>query len=256
MTILCYHSVTPGWTSPLAVAPEHFAEHCAWLARRRTVVPLDRAVASLDASGRLPHGVAALTFDDGFRDFHTYAFPVLARYGLPATVFLVAQTLTEHGQRVDWVDTPPAEELQTLDLEQVREMQSAGVGFASHSWSHADLTTLGFDACVRDLRDSRELLESLLGHRVRFLAYPRGRHDATVRAAAERAGYTHAFTLPESRESSGPYAIPRVGLYHGNGVGALRVKAARPYLRVRTGPAYELARRVRRRTEVAVPWRA
>ena len=242
MTILCYHEVRPGWASPLATDPRSFAEQCAWLAARKTVLPLERAVDRLDRSGRLPSGQTALTFDDGFRGLYDHAFPVLRRTGLPATVFLVARTLTTDDRPPDWVDTPPPEPLQTLTADQVREMQEAGVGFGSHSYAHADLTGLTFAECVRDLRDSRLLLESLLGRSVPLLAYPRGRHNATVRLAAHKAGYSHAFTLPERREPVGAYAIPRVGLYHGNTLADLRVKSARAYLPVRTAPVYQLAR--------------
>lgn len=246
MTILCYHEVRPGWASPLATDPGSFAEHCAWLATHKTVLPLVQAVGRLDRSGRLPVGETALTFDDGFRGLYDHAFAELRRTGLPATVFLVARTLTPDGRPPDWVDTPPApseaQQLETLSVDQVHEMQEAGIGFGSHSYTHADLTRLTFEECVRDLRDSRLLLESLLGGPVPLLAYPRGRHNAVVRLAAERAGYSHAFTLPERREAAGPYAVPRVGLYHGNSLSDLRVKSARAYLPVRTAPAYQLAR--------------
>lgn len=246
MTILCYHSVEPGWESPLAVHPDDFALHCSWLARNRAVLPLLEAVHRLDGSGRLPGGSAALTLDDGFAALHEHALPVLSRHRLPATVFLVAETLTPQGRVVDWVDTAPEYSLQTLDLAQVREMQQAGVSFQSHSWAHHDLTQLGFDACVRDLRASRELLEDLLGHPVPLLAYPRGRHDHRVREAAASAGYSYCFALPERPERPGPHAVPRVGVYRGNGLPALRAKCWRPYLRVRTS-VREVARRVRPR---------
>ena len=246
MTILCYHEVRPGWASPLATDPGSFAEHCAWLSARKKVLPLDRAVGRLDRSGRLPAGETALTFDDGFRGLYDHAFPVLRRSGLPATVFLVARTLTGDDRPPDWVDTPPAQtetqRLEMLTVDHVHEMQEAGIGFGSHSYAHTDLTELTFEECVRDLRDSRLLLESLLGRPVPLLAYPRGRHDAVVRLAAETAGYSHAFTLPERREATGPYAVPRVGLYHGNTLSDLRVKSARAYLPVRTAPVYQLAR--------------
>lgn len=242
MTILCYHEVRPGWASPLATDPASFAEHGAWLTTHKTVLPLEDAVERLDRSGRLPSGCTAVTFDDGFRGLYDHAFPVLSRHRIPATVFLVAETLTADGRRVDWVDTPPAFPLHTLTVEQVREMQFAGIRFASHSYRHADLTKLGFEECVRDLRDSRELLESVLGRPVRLLAYPRGRHNRAVRDAARRAGYSHAFTLPEGPEPPGRYAVPRVGLYHGNSVIDLRIKSARAYLPVRTTPVYRLAR--------------
>lgn len=246
MTILCYHAVEPAWRSPLAVTPGEFAQHCEWLLRRKTVLPLQEALARLDGAWRLPRGTTALTFDDGFSSLFEHALPVLARHRLPATVFLVANTLTQAGQRVDWVDTPPEHELSTLTPDQVQEMQANGIRFESHSSTHADLTGLSFEACVRDLTESREVLEAVVGHPVRLLAYPRGLHNEEVRRAARRAGYTHAFTLPERREAAGPFAVPRVGIYRGNGVRVLGVKAGQQYLDIRTGGAYRLVRHVAR----------
>jgi peptidoglycan/xylan/chitin deacetylase (PgdA/CDA1 family) len=247
MTILCYHSVEPDWESPLAIRPEDFAQQAAWLSRTRQVVPLQDAVLRLDARGRLPRGVVALTFDDGFSALHEHVLPVLVREKLPSTVFLVAETLTPAGRPVDWVRTPGTTPLTTLTVDQVREMQDAGVDFQSHSWAHRDLPDLTYEECVRDLRESREFLSDLLGRPVPFLAYPRGLHDADVRKAAAAAGYSHAFALPETAEEPGPYAVPRVGLWRGNGMLSVRVKAARPYLRVRTSePVARSARGVKR----------
>jgi peptidoglycan/xylan/chitin deacetylase (PgdA/CDA1 family) len=246
MTILCYHSVEPEWESPLAVRPEAFAQQAAWLCRSRQVLPIQDALPRLDARGRLPRGTVALTFDDGFAALHEHVLPVLARENLPATVFLVAQTLTPAGRPVDWVDTPGTTPLTTLTLDQVREMQDAGVDFQSHSWAHHDLTGLSWEDCVRDLRQSREFLSDLLGRQVTLLAYPRGLHDADVRRAAAAAGYSHAFALPETAEEPGVFAVPRVGVYRGNGMVSVRVKAARHYLRVRTSePVARNARRVK-----------
>ena len=254
MTILCYHAVQPRWESPMAVEPDAFARQAAWLRVNRRVLPLRDALPRLDGAGLLPRGAAALTFDDGFVSLHEHALPVLAREQLPATVFLVAQTLSAAGQPVDWVDTAGTEPLRTLTLDQVLEMQDAGVDFQSHSWAHRDLTQLSADECVRDLRDSRELLSELLGRPVTLLAYPRGRHNAAVRRAAAQAGYTHAFTLPEHPERPEAYAIPRVGIHRGNGQVALRVKAARPYLRLRTSEGVaRTARRVKRTARALRP---
>lgn len=163
-------------------------------------------------------------------------------------MFLVGKTLAGRDFDVDWLDKPPSYRLRTLEVEQIRELQAAGVRFESHSHSHADLTQLTFRDCVEDLRDSRELLESVLGHRVRLLAYPRGRHNAEVREAAQRAGYDYAFTLPERREEPGAYALPRVGVYHGNSVAHLRLKVSGRYLPLRTSP---LAGRVKDRLHAA-----
>ena len=94
MTILCYHAIDPDWRSPLSVSPEQFEAHCAWLARHRRVVGAAEAAVRVALSGRLPRGRVAITFDDGFRSVHRYAFPILVRHRLPATVFLVAQRIS------------------------------------------------------------------------------------------------------------------------------------------------------------------
>ena len=247
MTILCYHSVDPEWDSPLAVTPAAFARQAAWLRAHRRVLPLAEALPRLDATGRLPRGRAVLTFDDGFADNHTHVLPVLRREGLPGTVFLVAQTLTPGGRPVDWVRTPGAGALRTLTVDQVLEMQDAGVDFQSHSWAHRDLVDLTYAECLRDLTDSREFLSELLGRPVTVLAYPRGLHDGKVRAAAEAAGYAYALSLPERAEEVGPYAVPRVGIHRGNGPLTLRVKSSRSYLRLRHSERLARSRhRVRR----------
>ena len=99
MTVLCYHSVQPDWSSPLATDPAGFAAHCEWLSKRKRVLPLSEAAGRLDGSGRLPRGMTALTFDDGFEALYDHAMAPLRRNGLPATVFLVAQTPRPPGSR-------------------------------------------------------------------------------------------------------------------------------------------------------------
>ncbi len=246
VTILCYHTVERGWRSPLAVTPETFEEHCAWLARRR-VVSLDEAIGQTDRWGRLPRGVTALTFDDGFAGLYEHAWPVLAHFGLPATVFLVAETLSPEGRAVDWAPTAPPG-TRTLDLDQVLEMQATGISFGSHSYAHHDLITLDADECERDLRASRELLEDLLKRRVPHLAYPRGLHNDTVHRAAEGAGFSYAFSLPEGPEEVSRYTIPRAVIIPGNGVPTLRFKTSRFYLPFRRTPLWPALRTVARKT--------
>lgn len=247
MSILCYHAVDPGWTSPLAVTPAAFEEHCAWLVRHRTVVPLDVALDHLDGRGRLPGGMVAMTFDDGFRQLSDLVFPSLLKHGLPATVFVVAATLTKDGHPVDWVDTPPSWELHTLTARQITEAPSDLVSFSSHSWSHRTLTELEHAECERELRDSRLFLEDLLRKPVRHVAYPRGRHDDLVRQATRRAGYSYGLALPQAREQPGPYAVPRAGIFPGNGTGALRLKTWRSYQALRQSRAFPMTRSIVKR---------
>ena len=178
--MLCYHEVSQTWESSLAVTPELFRVHLRWLRRHRRLVSLAEAIERLDTSARLPRGYAAITFDDGFTGLYDHARLIEER--VPATVFIVAQSLASEGVAVHWVDDPPELPLRTLSLDQVLEMQDAGVSFGSHSLAHRDLTKLSPEDCRRDLKESRELLEDLLGTRAPLVAYPGGLHTEVVKA--------------------------------------------------------------------------
>ncbi len=85
-----YHRVAPlrqpdPWA--LAVEPERFEQQIAYLKQKRTILSMDRLVNEL-RSNTLPGNAVAVTFDDGYCDNLIYAMPVLARYGVPATVFV------------------------------------------------------------------------------------------------------------------------------------------------------------------------
>jgi peptidoglycan/xylan/chitin deacetylase (PgdA/CDA1 family) len=251
MTVLMYHAVDPGWSSSLSVSPRAFAEHCRWLEGNRTVVPLREAVERMDRRGRLPRGTVAITFDDGFDSVYDHAFPTLKRFGLPFTVFLVASTLADGLRASTWAMGSPEEPPRTLELGQLSEMREAGVHFGSHSRDHRDLTSLTEEACERDLRESREILEDALEAPIAHLAYPAGAHNPSVRRAAGRAGYTHAFATSRQLGTAGaPLAIPRIGVYPGNGALALRAKSAPWYVTVRGSRAFPLLRKAAGRGSV------
>jgi peptidoglycan/xylan/chitin deacetylase (PgdA/CDA1 family) len=237
VTILAYHSVDPSWRSPLSLTPEAFERHCRWLARRRDVTDLAAAVDRVDRAGRLPGRTVALTFDDGFAALFGHALPALLAHGLPATVFLVAETLAAGGG-VHASEGPSA----TLAVDQVLEMQEAGVRFGSHGFRHVDLTRFSEEECRRDLEESREILEGVLGRSVPFLAYPGGHHTERVRRAARRAGFTHAFAMVRDRQPVTIHSLPRVGVYRGDGPMALAAKTARWYLPLRRSAAYPAVR--------------
>jgi peptidoglycan/xylan/chitin deacetylase (PgdA/CDA1 family) len=232
MAILTYHAVNPSWRSPLSVAPDRFERHCAWLALRHRVVPAAEAAYRIESSGTLPRKMVSITFDDGYEDLFDHALPALSRHDLMATVFLVSATLTEK-RSIDWLNEPPPEPLRTLRLEQILEMQRAGVDFGSHSRVHDDLTELSDEECERDLRDSRLELEDLLGRPVSLLAYPRGLHDERVRGAAMRAGFSYAFGSSKPLGPVGRFAIPRVGVYADDGLPSLALKTSAGYPRLK-----------------------
>ena len=227
----------------MAVSPAAFDQHCRWLATHREVVPLDVALTRMDGNGWVGGDTVALTFDDGLDGVHRFARPILRRYGLPASVFVVARTLLPaHERPVDWVDDPPSWPLRTMDRDQLLDLLDAGLDVQSHSLHHHDLTSLDGAALDHDLRTSREVISDALGTPVRTLAYPRGRHDAHVRSATQRSGYTIGLALPDRPELVGPYAVPRVGVHGHNGVATVRIKSSPHWTRLRTHAAYRRLR--------------
>lgn len=241
MTILTYHAVDPGWSAPLSVPPARFVEQVRWIAAHRRVVSLEELLAT--SPGGASRDAVALTFDDGFASVYEHAVPLLRRLGLPFTVFLIGKMHDGSGATVDWVDRPPAHQLRILETGQIRELQAEGVRFGSHSYGHADMTTLGYESSRADLLRSREVLEDLLGEPVTTLAYPRGRHDEHVRRAAAETGFTWAFGLAVPSTVVGPTAVPRVGVYPKDRARSLRVKTEPLYARFRASSPYPWLRR-------------
>lgn len=246
--ILCYHDVDPEWRSPLAVTPDEFRRQCEWLAEHRTVVSLTDLIPFLDDRMLPPRGLVALTFDDGFRGVHEHALPVLEEHGWTATVFLVSSTLRRSSPRpVDWVDGEVPGARHALSRSQVEELSKAGIDLQSHGATHRVLTHLDVDECREDLAQSKKELEEALERPVDKLAYPKGRHNASVRRAAGEVGFRWAFTLPEASEHVDSLAVPRVGVFPGNGPTTLRMKTRPSYLAFRHSRVFPLARRLLRR---------
>ncbi|MCH7909806.1 MAG: polysaccharide deacetylase family protein, partial [Candidatus Hydrogenedentes bacterium] len=108
LAILCYHRILPAARKAayplqhLAVTPETFKAHCAVLSRHYEVLALNDAVAAMNASRTATKPLAAITFDDGYRDNLEYAAPILDDAGLKATFFIVAGLVGE--DRSPWYD--------------------------------------------------------------------------------------------------------------------------------------------------------
>ena len=92
--ILCAHRVI-STADPFfpGIRQEQFAAEVRYLARHHRVLPLDEVVEAILNGRPLPRGAVAITFDDGFADNFYLAYPILQRYGVPATVFLVAESV-------------------------------------------------------------------------------------------------------------------------------------------------------------------
>ena len=169
--IITYHAIEAG-PPPLYVHPELFQLHVESVlsegARILNVSALVQELAEPTGTERL----VALTFDDGFSSVARNAAPILSSYGVSATVFCVAGHV---GGRNDWSTDRPGGHVSALVSEdEIGQLVSAGVEIGSHGFSHLPVPEARGEQLLREVCESRELLEQLTGAEVRTFAYPYG----------------------------------------------------------------------------------
>jgi peptidoglycan/xylan/chitin deacetylase (PgdA/CDA1 family) len=186
--VLAYHSISNAqhWS---AVSPEQFEAHIRALKDGGfNVVSLDRLLEYRKA-GTIPPKTVCITFDDGYRDNYTTAFPILKEYGFPATIFVITSAIGG-----TW--TVRSETFDMLSEPELKELASSGlVSIEPHTVSHPKLHSIGTEEAQREIRDSKLRLESITGASCRHFAYPFGRMNEGVREAARRAGIEYAYTI-------------------------------------------------------------
>jgi peptidoglycan/xylan/chitin deacetylase (PgdA/CDA1 family) len=204
--ILTYHSIdTTG--SVISTAPQTFRSQMRFLAENRT------PVVDLEAVQKHP-GAVAITFDDGFRNFYEEAFPVLQRYGFPATVFVVSGFI---GKRNDWPSQPDAgiPRLDLMSWDQLQELSRHGVKLGAHTVSHPFMTRNGQPENDRELKNSRSEIESRTGKAVTAFAYPYGDFDREVRSqVANHFPLACTTVLDYLAADSDPLALPRLDVFY------------------------------------------
>ena len=247
--ILSYHAISDDWPAALSVTPDALERQVsALLERGYRPATVHDAIHAPPAPKTL-----ALTFDDAYRSVLELGLPVLARLGVPATVFAATDYIGSERPMVwpgidNWVGGPHAAETTPLSWDELRSLAVAGWEVGSHTCSHPWLTGLSDEQLQRELRTSRERCEAELGGPCRSIAYPFGDHDGRVVAATAAAGYTAAVTVPDDLVEYGPLRWPRVGIYHHDGTAlSFRAKVSPVVRALRRSPPAPPALRIVRR---------
>jgi len=146
-------------------APRVFDQHLKFLHDNgyRTT-SLSDAVRCLRGSEPDTKKTVVITFDDGFQDFYTNAFPTLGRYGFSATMFLPTAYIDRYVRKFN--------DVECLTWSQVRELQNAGMQFGSHTVTHPQLKNLDLKNLEDEIRCSKQRIEEELGSPVTSFAYP------------------------------------------------------------------------------------
>jgi peptidoglycan/xylan/chitin deacetylase (PgdA/CDA1 family) len=208
--ILTYHSISQG-PAPLCISPEVFAAQMHWLKSQAHVMPLELLAESLAHGRRLPPRTVALTFDDGFSDFHSEAAPTLRRLELTATVFLPASYC---GRVSSW--DPQAGKRPLMTWTEIRELASQGVNIGSHGMSHRVLTGRTDAELAYEMAESKSLIEAETGQEVRFFCYPYGSNNDRTRRAVSAcySGGACSTDLRILASAEDRFALPRIDVHY------------------------------------------
>lgn len=199
--VLGYHSISDeprDGTLRWSVSRGDFDEQMALLRERgRTALTASGYADLLRRHAALPPRPVVVTFDDGFADLVSAALPVLRRYDVRATAYVITSRL----------GTPTA-----LDGDELAELRDAGVEIGSHSDMHRPMDTLAPAALRHETQASRARLEACLQAAVTSFAYPYGYYSREVRRAVVDAGYTSACAVKNALSHPGDdvFAIARV----------------------------------------------
>lgn len=114
-----------------------------------------------------------LTFDDGYRDNYTLAYPMLKRLNVPFTVY-VTTGFIDNQQEMWWYPNQQlgmsTEELRLLDANPLCTI-------GAHTVNHPRLDTLSYEEQYKEIASSKQTLENLLGHEVKHFSFPHGAHN-------------------------------------------------------------------------------
>jgi peptidoglycan/xylan/chitin deacetylase (PgdA/CDA1 family) len=175
MNILMYHSISDG-AGPTCIPTSIFGEHLLALAEAGyQAVSLTEFAQWHRGQTTLPDRTVVFTFDDGFLDFATEAFPLLQKHHWSATVFLPSGKI---GGREAW---PGGGNRQLLDWAAVRELAGQNVQFGGHTIHHVDLTQVSLAEARREIAGSKDQIEQQLGHTVTTFAPPYGKSNPAIR---------------------------------------------------------------------------
>lgn len=305
-TIITYHNIVGpnekrrADTQPgMCVMASSFDSQMKYVSRNFKVVSVETLVAAIAGGVEIPPNSIAVTFDDGWRDNYTEAFPILKKYRIPAMIFLATdliksgkippfleismllgkddiwpvkavrilrQIIDKHNltatiprlndeqlrlmarnpyhymvtlMMLDYkhmheiIDAMLAElridKAQWSDIrwmmnaEEIREMAASGIEFGSHGESHDLMVLIGLEQVTRELRQSKEYIEELLGKKINILAYPNGDYNDAIIKEVQSAGYLGAMAMynAETADNIDRFTLRRTGFSEGACMGPL-----------------------------------
>lgn len=199
--VLLYHRIGQE-DNPYTITAEHFESNVKALSQEGyTTVSLNQVQQIIQhKSVVLPEKPLIITFDDGYLDNYLYAFPLLQKYSMVASFYIITGIIGQADR---------------LTIPQIREMQAAGMDFGSHTVTHRLLGTLSVDEVKTELAQSKVTLEQIVGGKVNFVAYPGGSYSSDTLQIAQEAGYMAGWSTRLGVETfKHPFTLKRIPIFH------------------------------------------
>ena len=204
--VLMYHAVGyetgPDWPRSLIMRPELFEEHLRYLkGQGYTMVTVEQLAKRLE-QGQSVDKYVALSFDDGYKNNHSVALPIMQKYDAKGSFFVINK---EMGDK------------EHMNEAEIKDMIAAGMKLGSHTYSHAPLAKIDTKYLVWELDTSRYWLKKKFdGYIVRTLAYPNGSYNRTVIEAAQKYGFYRALTGHIGLNTAATYKAAPMEMYRVN----------------------------------------
>jgi peptidoglycan/xylan/chitin deacetylase (PgdA/CDA1 family) len=219
--VLMYHNISPAQEGNSAnVTPERFKEQMDFLSNNGYDVlsPAEYVNLFEGQISKKNKNYVLLTFDDGYENNYTYAYPVLKENNFPALIFVVVNKIGKEGY---------------LTLDEIKEMQKDGIVFASHTLNEKYVPSLSKVRLEEELCGSKTKLEQLCGKPVVFFAYCSGGYTIQAQKILKDAGYRLAFTtnrgFDKALANDDPFAIRRIKVTNRDNAFKLRAKLSGIY---------------------------
>jgi peptidoglycan/xylan/chitin deacetylase (PgdA/CDA1 family) len=201
--ILCYHNLGPESKGRLLLAGSKFEEQMRYLkSNGYRVVSLAEFVEFTRLGRQLPRKAVVLTFDDGYRSFKQYAYPVLKELGFTATLFVYTDYVGAGRNAFSWQD--------------LRDLSAEGFDVEAHSKTHGDLRRAAGETDAQyarrmqaELGLPQELFRRNLGAPRPIIAFPYGSWDESLLARLGEYGYTAGFSV--RRQGNASFIQPLTG---------------------------------------------
>jgi len=225
--VLMYHHVNPHHGDTVTVTPEVFEAQMDHLRESgyRTLTA-EELLEYINGELTLKQKAVVITFDDGWLDNYLYAFPVLKKKHLNATVFIITDRVEKasgkmsslpeyiptHNESKVLLEKGEAHRV-ALNWKLIEEVTAGGlVEFYSHTKSHRKCDTLSEHQLREELGESKEIIEKRLGRACPFLCWPYGKYTRGAVRAAKEVGYGALYTTDHGvvKAGSDPFAIKRI----------------------------------------------